>query len=63
MFERCPPKDGSRRTVDTPGFLSALLAEHITRTRPTPCACHGRTYTFRGHGLANGAARTPRRRS
>jgi hypothetical protein len=59
VFERCPPKDGSRRTVDAPRFLSALLAQYIARTRPKPCPCHGFTYVFRGHGLANGAARTP----
>jgi integrase len=59
VFERCPPKDGSRRTVDAPGFVSTLLAEHVAQTRPEPCPCHGFTYAFRSHGLANGSARTP----
>jgi integrase len=54
---RCPPKDDSHRTVDVPGWLEALLAEHIARTRPRPCPCHGRTYVFRGHRPANGSAR------
>jgi hypothetical protein len=35
------------------------VSEHIARVRPTPCACHGLTYVFRGHGAANGAARRP----
>jgi integrase len=56
---RCPPKDESRRTVDTPEWLAALLAEHLGRTRPRVCRCHGQVYVFRGHGLANGAARRP----
>jgi integrase len=56
----CPPNDDSHRTVDVPGWLDALLAEHIARTRPRPCPCHGRTYVFRGHRPANGAARATR---
>ncbi|MDT5041613.1 MAG: hypothetical protein QOE51_2598 [Actinoplanes sp.] len=58
-FERCPPKDGSRRTIAVPAFVSSLISEHIARTQPRPCSCHGATYVFRGHGLANGAARAP----
>src|SRR5690348_9190830 len=53
------PKDDSHRTVDTPGWLAQLVAEHVTRTEPVPCGCHGRTYVFRGHGAVNGAARRP----
>jgi integrase len=58
-LHRCPPKDASRRTVDLPDWLDRLVAEHIARTRPVPCRCHGLTYVFRGHGAANGAARQP----
>jgi integrase len=47
---RCPPKDDSYRTIDLPGWLSNLVAEHIARTSPKPCACHGRTYVFCGRG-------------
>jgi integrase len=54
---RCPPKDDSYRTIDTPVWLSRLLSDHIARTAPQPCACHGRTYVFRGLGAANKAAR------
>jgi integrase len=58
-LHRCPPKDDSYRTIDVPGWLSGLVADHITRTAPRPCQCHGRTYVFRGLGAANGAARQP----
>jgi integrase len=54
---RCPPKDESRRTIDLPDWLSALLADHIRRTEPAACPCHGLAYVFRGNGSANGAAR------
>lgn len=59
VMHRCPPKDGSHRTIDTPDWLTELVAGHLTRTRPQPCACHGRKYVFRGHRSANGAARAP----
>ena len=52
---RCPPKDDSYRTIDTPPFLSKLVSDHLARTAPKPCACHGRSYMFRGLGTANGA--------
>jgi len=58
-FHRCPPKDDSYRTVDTPEWLARLVSDHITCTRPASCTCHGLTYVFRGHGAANGAARQP----
>ncbi|WP_457029257.1 tyrosine-type recombinase/integrase [Kitasatospora sp. P5_F3] len=58
-LHRCPPKDDSYRDIDTPDFLGALLADHITRTRPRPCECHGLTYAFQGHGAANGSASRP----
>ena len=58
-LHRCPPKDDSYRTIDTPAWLSRLLSDHIARTAPQPCQCHGRTYVFRGLGAANGAARRP----
>ncbi|MFI1589631.1 LacI family DNA-binding transcriptional regulator [Streptomyces halstedii] len=49
---RCPPKDDSYRTLDSMDWLSALVANHVARTKPTPCPCHGRTYVFRGQGAA-----------
>ncbi|MGP4115484.1 LacI family DNA-binding transcriptional regulator [Streptomyces sp. 4N509B] len=49
---RCPPKDDSYRTIDSCEWLSALVFDHITRTNPTPCPCHGKTYVFRGLGAA-----------
>lgn len=49
---RCPPKDDSYRTIDAMDWLSALVFDHIARTKPTPCPCHGRTYVFRGQGAA-----------
>ena len=58
-LHRCPPKDDSYRTVDTPPWLSKLVSDHIARTGPKPCGCHGRTFVFRGLGAANGAARRP----
>jgi integrase len=58
-MHRCPPKDGSRRTIDTPDWLTELLAGHLARARPQPCARHGLRYAFRGHRAANGAAQRP----
>ncbi|GHC74544.1 LacI family DNA-binding transcriptional regulator [Streptomyces violaceochromogenes] len=51
-FERCPPKDDSYRTIDAMDWLAALVANHVARTKPAPCPCHGRTYVFRGQGTA-----------
>ncbi|NML55701.1 LacI family DNA-binding transcriptional regulator [Streptomyces sp. R302] len=49
---RCPPKDDSYRTIDQPQFLRALLREHLARTQPEACPCHGRKYVFRsGFGV------------
>ncbi|WP_433078707.1 LacI family DNA-binding transcriptional regulator [Dactylosporangium sp. CA-052675] len=59
VFERCPPKDESRRTVAVPGWLTGLLQDQIARTRPAPCACHGKRYVFSGHRAANHAAQRP----
>ncbi|MDD9377878.1 LacI family DNA-binding transcriptional regulator [Streptomyces sp. ZAF1911] len=50
VMVRCPPKDDSYRTIDAPDWLSALVANHIARTKPSPCPCHGRTYVFQGQG-------------
>ena len=58
-LRRCPPKDDSYRDIDTPGFLATMLADHLARTKPKPCECHGQAYVFRGHGAANGAASRP----
>lgn len=49
---RCPPKDDSYRTLDAMEWLSALVANHVARTKPKPCPCHGKTYVFRGQGTA-----------
>jgi len=51
------PKFGKRRDIDTPMFLDRLIAGHVGRTGPQPCACHGRTYVFCGLGQARGARR------
>jgi integrase len=56
---RCPPKDGSRRTVDVPDWLGGLVADHLARSQLGPCRCHDLSYVFRGHAPANGAARLP----
>ncbi|MEV6578258.1 LacI family DNA-binding transcriptional regulator [Streptomyces sp. NPDC051582] len=52
VMVRCPPKDDSYRTIDTPDWLAALVADHVARTKPKPCPCHGRTYVFQGQGTA-----------
>lgn len=57
VFHRCPPKDASHRTIDVPDWLGQLLSNHIVRTRPQPCACHGSTCVFRGHRPPNNAVR------
>lgn len=49
---RCPPKDDSYRDIDSMDWLSALVFNHIARTKPASCPCHGRTYVFRGQGAA-----------
>ncbi|MEU9974096.1 LacI family DNA-binding transcriptional regulator [Streptomyces sp. NPDC051014] len=49
---RCPPKDDSYRTIDAMEWLSALVADHLARTKPTLCPCHGKRYVFRGQGTA-----------
>jgi hypothetical protein len=56
---RCPPKDDSHRTIDTPEWLGRLVSEHVRRTRPTARKCHELTYVFRGHRPPNGADRRP----
>jgi hypothetical protein len=58
-FHRCPPKDDSYRTIDTPDFLSGLLSRHVAGKRPEPCACHGLRYAFNGYSAGNGAASRP----
>lgn len=58
---KCPPKEDSYRDVDLPAFLSKLISEHIARTAPQPCACHGDTYVFSGRhaGSEGGGAAGP----
>ncbi|MFC9247794.1 LacI family DNA-binding transcriptional regulator [Streptomyces sp. NPDC057136] len=58
---RCPPKDDSYRTIDTPRFLSALLTDHLRRTSPSACPCHGMRTVFRAAGLRQ-ELRVPRAR-
>jgi integrase len=48
------PKFGKTRRADTAPFLDQLVASHLERTAPQPCACHGRTFMFAGHGQARG---------
>ncbi len=55
---RCPPKDDSYRTIDAMDWLSALVADHIARTKPTPCPCHGKRYVFRGQGTVRTGGHT-----
>ena len=47
---RCPPKDDSYGTLDTPPFLRPVLSAHIARAQPEACPCHGAAYMFRGYG-------------
>jgi integrase len=39
VFVRCPPKYGSRRTIDIAPFLSALLSAHLAATEGRQCSC------------------------
>ncbi|MEU9453093.1 LacI family DNA-binding transcriptional regulator [Streptomyces sp. NPDC048277] len=55
---RCPPKDDSYRTIDAMDWLSALVADHIARTKPTPCPCHGKRYVFHGQGTVRTGGHT-----
>jgi integrase len=56
VFHRCPPKDDSHRTVAVPDWLSTLLREHVVRTSPGVCGCHGFAYVFSGHRPPNTSA-------
>ncbi|MCY0957650.1 LacI family DNA-binding transcriptional regulator [Streptomyces sp. H27-H5] len=56
-LSRCPPKDDSYRVIDSPAFLSRLVGDHVARTQPTPCTCHGFTYVYSGRGT--GGTRAP----
>jgi integrase len=42
-----------------PAVAIQMVSGHLARTAPTPCACHGRTYVFRGLSAPNGAAPRP----
>jgi len=57
-LHRCPPKDESRRHVVAPVWLIDLVKDHIARTRPSACACHGLRYVFTGHRPTNDTARS-----
>ncbi|MFE6408473.1 LacI family DNA-binding transcriptional regulator [Streptomyces sp. NPDC057837] len=56
-LERCPPKDDSYRTLDSPDWLSLLVGAHMARNPPEACACHGNRYVFTGRGA--GGQRQP----
>ena len=56
---RCPPKDDSYRTVDSPLFLSNLVGDHVARTSPKPCPCHGYTYVYSGRGVGGSRREGP----
>jgi Phage integrase, N-terminal SAM-like domain/Bacterial regulatory proteins, lacI family len=47
---RCPPKDDSYGTLDTPPFLRPVLSAHIAGAELEECPCHGAVYMFRGYG-------------
>ncbi len=56
----CPPKEDSYRDVDLPPFLSKLISDHIARTNPQPCPCHGLKFVFSGgHDGASASATKP----
>lgn len=59
QFVRIPPKDDSYRDVDTPGWLSKLLSDHVSRRAPRPCDCHGYTYVFQGLGAGGRTGPAP----
>ncbi len=46
---RRPSRD---RTIDAPEFLSRLVSDHIARTNPQPCPCHGLIYVYSGRGTS-----------
>ncbi|MET9952357.1 LacI family DNA-binding transcriptional regulator [Streptomyces sp. NPDC006339] len=50
-FVWCPPKDDSYRTIDSMPWLTKLVRDHIARTRPAPCSCHGLKFIFRAASL------------
>lgn len=50
-LEQCPPKDDSYRDIDSPAWLAGLVGDHIARTNPQPCPCHGLTYVYSGRGI------------
>ncbi|MDX3162379.1 LacI family DNA-binding transcriptional regulator [Streptomyces scabiei] len=51
-LERCPPKDDSYRTIDTPVWQADLNARFFARTPGAACPCHGLVYAFTGRGMA-----------
>lgn len=52
-----PPKDDSYRTVAAPRWLTRLVRDHIGRTAPKPCTCHGTVFVFRGRGTGRRGSR------
>ncbi|WP_170154719.1 LacI family DNA-binding transcriptional regulator [Lentzea atacamensis] len=56
-LHRCPPKDDSYRTIDTPKWHSELLIEHLAHRTAGACACHGLDYVFTGHRASNTSSR------
>ncbi len=49
-LKRSRPKFGRTREVHLPDFLWRITSDFITRADRQPCACHGQTYVFNGHG-------------
>jgi integrase len=62
VFHRLTPKEDSYRDICVPDWLSKLVSDHITRTAPRPCPCHGHKYVFRGLGGAPRRTPATRRR-
>ena len=58
---RCPPKDNSFGTLDTPPFLRPVIAAHVARVQPQACPCHGQAYVFRGYGAPRTRGNMPMR--
>lgn len=59
VMHRCPPKDDSYRTIDTPDWPARLLRGQAVRAGERECGCHGLRYLFSGHSAVNGAVQRP----
>ena len=54
----CPPKDDSYRYIDTPTWMTGLLAGQAARTSSAACSCHEKPFVFRGRGTGRKGSRT-----